>query len=121
MLKLFIRKILERYTKRYFAKHPEIKLVVVVGSVGKTSSKNAIATILSEKYRVRMENGNHNTELAAPCAMLGIKYPDNVRSIKEWYEVFRYAKRRVDQPAEVDVVVSDESEDKQVDDTESIK
>jgi UDP-N-acetylmuramyl pentapeptide synthase len=46
MFKSFIQKKLETYVRRYFAKHPEVKLVVVVGSVGKTSSKNAIATIL---------------------------------------------------------------------------
>ena len=39
-----ITKQLESYVRKYFAKHPDIKLVVVAGSVGKTSTKIASAT-----------------------------------------------------------------------------
>ena len=62
MFKRFILKKLQKYVRRYFARHPEVKLVVVVGSVGKTSTKHAIAALLSKRYRVRMHEGNHNAE-----------------------------------------------------------
>ncbi len=107
MLKHFILKRLQTYVKRYFAKHPEVKLVVVVGSVGKTSTKRALADIISRKYRVRMHEGNHNTEFATPLAILGIVYPDNIRSITSWLGVFRAARKRIKQPADVDVIIQE--------------
>ena len=59
MFKKSITKILENYVRKYFAKHPDIKLIVVAGSVGKTSTKIATATILNERYRVRLLSRIH--------------------------------------------------------------
>lgn len=102
MFKQRITKKLEKYVKKYFAKNPQIKLVVVAGSVGKTSSKLAIATLLSQKYRVRLHEGNHNTHLSAPLAILGIDFPGNPRSFWEWRRVFKAARRRLRSPAETE-------------------
>jgi hypothetical protein len=35
-----------------------------------------------------MQNGNLNTEVAAPCAILGIEYPESIRNPLEWLNVF---------------------------------
>ena len=91
MFKKRITKKLEKYVKKYFKQHQNIKLIVVAGSVGKTSSKLSIATLLNEKYRVRLHTGNHNTHLSAPIAILGIDYPGNPRSFWEWHKVFKAA------------------------------
>jgi len=107
MFKSYVQKKLELRVREYFAKHQDVKLVVVTGSVGKTSTKNAIATILSEQFRVRMHNGNHNTTLSAPVAMLGLEYPENVKSIWAWVTVLRAAKKRVQDPSDVDIVVQE--------------
>jgi len=107
MFKNYIRRKLESSVKKYFKKHPEVKLVVVAGSVGKTSTKVAIATVLAEKYRIRMHDGNHNTHLSAPLAILGIDYPDKVSSLSEWSRVFRAAKMRIKQPTDVDVIIQE--------------
>lgn len=107
MLKDIIRKKLEKYVTKYLVRHPEVKLIIVVGSVGKTSTKMAIGTLLNQKYRVRLHEGNHNAELSAPLALLGVEYPDNIRSIGEWLTVFRAAKKRIKQPADVDVIVQE--------------
>ena len=106
MLKLLIQKILEHYAKQYLKKH-DIKLIAVVGSVGKTTTKLAIATVLGEKYRVRTHEGNFNTEIAAPVAILGIKYPDNVHSISEWRSVFAAARLRIAEQKDTDVIVQE--------------
>lgn len=106
MFKYLIQKKLERYTKRYLKKHRP-KLVVVAGSVGKTSTKTAIATVLGEKYRVRMESGNHNTEMSVPLAILGIKYPENIRSMSAWQVVFKAAEQRIEDPNEAEVIVQE--------------
>ncbi len=112
MFKFFIQKKLESYVKSYFRKHPEVKLVVVTGSVGKTSTKIAIATVLSERYRVRLHNGNHNTNISTPLAVLGINYPGKIKSIREWISVFQAAKDRVNDPTDVDVIIQELGSDR---------
>ena len=107
MLKRLILKKIQAYVRKYFAKHPEVKLVVVVGSVGKTSTKRALADVLSRKFRVRMHEGNHNTEYAAPLAILGIEYPTNIRSKAQWLRVFAAARARIRQAADVDVIIQE--------------
>ncbi|MEP6710117.1 MAG: Mur ligase family protein, partial [Candidatus Saccharibacteria bacterium] len=107
MFKKYIQKRLEKYVVAYFKKHPEVKLVVVAGSIGKTSSKVAIGTVLSERLRVRLHDGNHNTDVSAPLAILGIEYPLNIKSIGAWLAVFKAARQRINQPTDVDVVVQE--------------
>lgn len=112
MLKNFIQKKLESYVRRYFKKHPDIKLIVVTGSVGKTSTKLAIATVLSEKFKIRTHQGNHNTFLSAPVAILGLEYPKDVKNIFEWLAVFSAAKKRINSPSDVDVIVQELGSDR---------
>jgi len=107
MFKQYIRKKLEKYVREYLKAHPDIKLIVVVGSVGKTSTKRAVATLLSQRFTVRMYEGNHNTEMSVPLGILGIKYPENIRSIAAWLAVFAEARRRVSGPRDVDVIVQE--------------
>lgn len=107
MFKNIVQHRLERYARKYFKKHPEVKLVVVAGSVGKTSTKIAIATVLSEKYRVRLHEGNYNSELSTPVAMLGVSYPEDIRKIKHWHQTFKAMRQRIKQPTDVDVVVQE--------------
>ncbi len=112
MFKNYVRKKLERYVVRYLEKHSDVKLICIAGSVGKTSTKTAIATVLSQQYRVRMHDGNHNTEMSVPLAILGIEYPSNVHSPFAWGKVFRQAKKRIRQPAELDVIIQELGTDK---------
>ena len=107
MLKQIVQKKLENYVRQYFQRHPEVKLVAVGGSVGKTTTKTMIATVLSQKLRVRMLDSNHNTHMSAPLGILGVEYPAKVHSPLAWLRVFRAARQRVRQPADVDVVVQE--------------
>ncbi len=112
MFKKFIQKRLEKYVRQYFAAHPEVKLVVVTGSVGKTSTKVAIGTVLSERFKVRLHEGNHNSHLSTPLAILGIEYPKNLRNIKTWLSVFRAAKERISAPSDVSIIVQELGSDR---------
>lgn len=105
MLMKMRRKRLQKYVKRYFEKYPAIKLVVVTGSVGKTQAKNAIATVLSQRFRVRLFHGNRGTNFTTPLAILGVDYPGDIKGIRAWHQIFRAARQRIKQPQDVDVVV----------------
>lgn len=107
MFKKFIQKRLERSVTTFFKKHPDVKLITVVGSVGKTTTKIAIGTVLAEKFRVALHEGNHNSELSAPLAILGIEYPSNIRNPLQWITVFRAIKKRINLPSGTDVVIQE--------------
>lgn len=106
MFKNFIQKRLEKLTKKYLKKH-QPTLIVVTGSVGKTSTKIAIATVLSQHYRVRVHEGNHNTHMSVPLGILGVDYPDNIRSLSQWLRVRKAAKQRIKQPKDTDIIVQE--------------
>lgn len=64
ILKNLAKKILNRY---------QPKIVGVTGSIGKSSSKEAIAAVLSLKYRVRASYKNYNNEIGLPLTVIGVK------------------------------------------------
>lgn len=107
MFKSFILKKLQSYVKKYFIKHPEVKLVAVVGSVGKTSTKRALGDLLTQRYRVRMQDGNHNSEISVPLAILGIDMPTNLHSFIAWLSVFRAARLRIKRPTDADIIIQE--------------
>ncbi len=111
MFKTYVQQKLERYVKKYLRLHPDIKLIIVTGSVGKTSTKVAIGTVLAERFRVRLHEGNHNAELSTPLAILGIEYPDSLKSVWSWLAVFKAARKRIHSPSDVDVIVQEVGSD----------
>ncbi|HRK41103.1 MAG TPA: Mur ligase family protein [Candidatus Saccharibacteria bacterium] len=106
MMKSFIRAALERKVRKYLKKHKPL-LVLITGSVGKTSTKQAIATVLNEKYRVRAHDGNHNTHFSVPTAIMGVEYPSNPRSFSEWRAVLRAMSLRIKEEKDVDVIIQE--------------
>ena len=107
MFKKYVLKKMKRYVIDYFAYHPEIKLIVVAGSVGKTSTKRALGDLLVQRYRVRMHEGNHNSEVSVPLAILGIALPAKLKNPFSWFGVFRAARRRIRQSTDVDVIIQE--------------
>lgn len=49
-----------------------IPVVGITGSVGKTSTKETIASILSQKYTVLKTEGNHNNEIGLPLTIFNL-------------------------------------------------
>ncbi|MDP1620147.1 MAG: Mur ligase family protein, partial [bacterium] len=47
------------------------KIVGITGSVGKTSTKEAIFSVLESKFRVRRTNKNYNNEIGLPLTIIG--------------------------------------------------
>lgn len=102
-----VQKKLEQAVVSYFTAHPEVKLIVVTGSVGKTSTKTALATVLSRRYRVHLHEGNHNTEMSVPLAILNVPYPQNVRSFSQWRQAIKAARARTLMPTDVDIIIQE--------------
>ncbi len=50
-----------------------IKVVGITGSVGKTSTKEMISSVVSQKYKVHKTAGNFNNEIGLPLTVFGIR------------------------------------------------
>ena len=73
-MKNLVTKILTWASKRVLAKHKPI-IIAVTGSVGKTSTRDAIALVLGTKFRVRVPKKNLNTEIGVPLVILDLDKP----------------------------------------------
>ena len=76
-LKILARLVLKKYRP---------KIVGITGSVGKTSTKEAIYTVLSSKFRVWKNIKNYNNELGVPLSILGAE--SGYKNPLAWLGVF---------------------------------
>ena len=51
----------------------DIPVVAITGSVGKTSTKDIVASVMSLKYNVLKTEGNHNNHIGLPLTLLKLK------------------------------------------------
>ena len=51
----------------------DIPVVAITGSVGKTSTKDVISEVMSQKYKVQKTQGNQNNRLGVPLTIMGLK------------------------------------------------
>ena len=74
----------------------DIKVVGITGSVGKTSTKEMIASVLSQKYNVLKTEGNFNNEIGLPLTIFNIREEHEVAvlemGISDFDEMHRLAK-----------------------------
>ncbi len=68
VLALLARAVLHRYRPR---------IVMVSGSVGKTSTKDAVAAVLATRFFVRKSEKSFNSEFGVPFTILGVGSPWN--------------------------------------------
>lgn len=54
----------------------QIPVVAITGSVGKTSTKDMVASVLSKKFHVLKTQGNFNNEIGLPLTVLSLKDHD---------------------------------------------
>ena len=73
----------------------DIKVVGITGSVGKTSTKEMIASVLSRKYQVLKTAGNYNNEIGLPLTIFQIRREHQVAvlemGISDFGEMHRLA------------------------------
>lgn len=85
--KAFLCSVLEHQVRR-LRKNNDFKVITVAGSVGKTTTKMAIAKTLSSKSRVCFEDGNYNDRLTVPLVLFGEREP-GIFDIKAWLSLLK--------------------------------
>lgn len=81
-LRVLAKKILRKY-------HPDI--IGITGSVGKTSTKEAMYSVLKDFFDVRKSEKNYNNEIGVPLAIIGQE--SGKKSVMGWMKVFWHAKK----------------------------
>lgn len=56
----------------FYRQQMPVLVVGITGSVGKTSTKEFIAAVLSQKYKTHKTQGNHNNEVGVPLTLLAM-------------------------------------------------
>jgi UDP-N-acetylmuramoyl-tripeptide--D-alanyl-D-alanine ligase len=113
-IKAFVK---ERLTRLFTAQMKQIiknhqpKVIAVVGSVGKTSTKYALKTILSEKYRVLAQDGNYNTPISVPFIFFERPLPTLYNPFG-WFAAWRAGQQRIKGEFNYDIVIVELGTDK---------
>lgn len=82
-LKKIVIKILTWQARIVLVRHKP-KIIAITGSVGKTSAKDAIFTVLSKFKTVRKSDKSFNSEIGLPLTILGL--PNGWNSVVMWLE-----------------------------------
>lgn len=84
---------------RFYRQSLDIKVVGITGSVGKTSTKEMIASVLAQKYSVLKTEGNLNNEIGLPLTIFKIREEHEVAvlemGISEFGEMDRLAQMAI--------------------------
>ena len=94
---------LETQVKRLRKRH-NFKIVAVAGSVGKTSTKLAIADLLGQSLRVLHQSGNYNDRLTVPLIFFGQREP-SLWNVFGWLKLIGENTASISHPFPYDIVV----------------
>lgn len=81
VLHFILKKLARGIIRKY---HPEV--VGITGSIGKTSTKEAVARVLSSRFNVRANYKNYNNEIGVPLTIIGVGQSPR-RSLIGWLDV----------------------------------
>ncbi len=84
-MKHILQKILAALARAAVRKYKPF-VVGITGSVGKTSTREAVAAVLGAKYRVRSPEKNYNNEIGLPLTILGMRHCGS--NIAAWAAAF---------------------------------
>ena len=101
--KVILCRQLERQV-RQLRKKNDFKVIAVAGSVGKTSTKLAIAKTLAAGHKVLYQDGNYNDRLTVPLIFFGQTEP-GIYNVFAWRTILRDNKRQLQQKYPYDIVV----------------
>ena len=95
--------LLEAQVHQLRAKH-HFQIIAVVGSVGKTGTKMAVARMLSVRRQVRYQEGNNNERRTVPLIIFGHQ-PRHLWDIVAWAKILYSNWQQIRGPFPYDVVV----------------
>jgi UDP-N-acetylmuramoyl-tripeptide--D-alanyl-D-alanine ligase len=101
--KKFVAAILGYQVRRLLKKN-DTKVIGVVGSIGKTSTKLAIAKVLEAGFKVRYQTGNYNDIVTVPLIFFGEETPSLFNPFA-WAGIFWRNQRQIGRAYPYDVVV----------------
>lgn len=107
--KIIVRRLMRKVARLFASK--KITVIAVTGTVGKTSTKVAIAQMLkSVGYKVGYTEDSYNSDIGLPLSVFGLKVPDRLGNLRDWRRIFREIDREIaDFP--YDVLVQEVAED----------
>ena len=76
-MRFILQKILKALSRAVISKYKPI-VIGITGSVGKTSTKEAVFAVLKNKFNVRANDASFNNEIGFPMAILGLKKPGRI-------------------------------------------
>jgi UDP-N-acetylmuramoyl-tripeptide--D-alanyl-D-alanine ligase len=88
----------------YYRRSLSIKVVGITGSVGKTSTKEMVAAVLSQKFCVLKTEGNLNNEIGLPLTIFKIKEEHEVAVLEMGISEFGEM-HRLSEMAEPDICI----------------
>lgn len=103
ILKGLVVSVLAHQVKRLRKKH-DFKVIAVVGGIGKTSTKLAIAQTLGESLKVRYQHGNYNDIVTVPLIFFGHEQPSLFNPVV-WLKVFWSNNKQIAGKYPYDVIV----------------
>lgn len=83
--RIFLEKILKFMASQIMKKYNP-RVVAITGSVGKTSTKEAVFSVLAPHFRTRKNEKNYNNEIGLPLTVIGSE--TGGRSVLKWAAVF---------------------------------
>ncbi|HEY4160638.1 MAG TPA: UDP-N-acetylmuramoyl-tripeptide--D-alanyl-D-alanine ligase [Candidatus Saccharimonadales bacterium] len=96
--------ILEMQVRQLRRRH-NFKVVAVAGSMGKTSTKLAVAQLLEHSgLRVRYQTGNYNDRVTVPLVFFGLSEP-SLYNVFAWLKTYGASQSEIALPYPYDVVV----------------
>lgn len=89
---------------RQLRKRHQFKVIAVAGSVGKTSTKAAIAKTLGASNTVLWQEGNYNVDVSVPLVFFSQPLPP-LFNIAAWLKIFMQNQKIIAKPYPYDVIV----------------
>lgn len=89
---------------RRLRKKNKLRIIAVAGSVGKTSTKFAIASVLGQRFKVQFQQGNYNDISSVPLIFFGLPLPMLLNPF-DWLKVFLRIEKQLRQPYPYEIVV----------------
>jgi UDP-N-acetylmuramoyl-tripeptide--D-alanyl-D-alanine ligase len=82
----------------------EFKVIAIAGSIGKTSTKLAIAHVLNQGFKTRYQEGNYNDLVSVPLIFFGQDMPSILNPIA-WFKIFLDNEKQLKHKYPYEVVV----------------